>query len=90
MMARKKFRNDLQLLLRRELQTCLYINIAAIVIMLSIFNLSVKQKSKVTVLGATTDNSYWEELVQKHPTYRDAWVELGRMDMVEEIDPNYN
>lgn len=80
-MARKKFRNDLQLLL--------YINIAVIVILLSVFNLSVKQKSKITVLGATTDNSYWEEFVKKHPTYRDAWVELGRMDMVEKIDPNY-
>lgn len=74
----------------KDLQFLLYINIAVIILLLSIFNLSQKPKRQVQVLGAETNNSYWEELVKKHPTYRDAWVELGRMDKVEEIDPNFN
>ena len=74
----------------KDLQFLLYINIAVIILLLSIFNLSQKPKRETQVLGAETNNSYWEEMVKKHPTYRDAWVELGRMDKVEEIDPNYN
>ena len=74
----------------KDLQFLLYINIAVIILLLSIFNLSQKPKRETQVLGAETNNSYWEETVKKHPTYRDAWVELGRMDKVEEIDPNYN
>jgi len=75
---------------RQDLINLIYINLAILIILLSIFNLQSKKKDKVTVLGASDDRSYWEELVKKHPTYRDAWVELGRMDMVEQIDPNYN
>lgn len=74
----------------KDLQFLLYINIAVIILLLSIFNLSQKPKREIQVLGAETNNSYWEEMVKKHPTYRDAWVELGRMDKVEEIDPNFN
>ncbi|MFZ3301462.1 MAG: hypothetical protein WA152_01965 [Microgenomates group bacterium] len=82
-MAKKRnFSNDLQLLL--------YINLTILVLMLAAFNLSQKTKKTIQVLGAETDSSYWQELVIKHPTYRDAWVELGRMDIVEQIDPNYN
>lgn len=58
--------------------------------MLAAFNLTQKTKNQIQVLGAETDNSYWQNLVIKHPTYRDAWIELGRMDKVEEIDPNFN
>ncbi len=73
----------------KDLQFLLYINVVVIVLLLSIFNLSQKPKKQVQVLGAETNYSYWEELVKKHPTYRDGWVELGRMDKVYEIDPNY-
>jgi len=82
MSKKTKFNKDLQILL--------YINIAVIVLLLSFFNLSQKPKQHVQVLGAETNNSYWEELVKKHPTYRDAWVELRRMDIVEQIDPNFD
>ena len=73
----------------KDLTTLLYINLAIIVLLLSLFNLKGKEKKEISVLGSTVDNSYWEEMVVKHPTYRDAWVELGRMDKVEEIDPNF-
>lgn len=73
----------------KDLESLLYINIAALIIILSMFNLLNMNKKQVKVLGIKSDNSYWTEFVIKHPTYRDAWVELGRMDKVKEIDPNY-
>lgn len=81
-MAKKKnYSNDLSNLL--------YINLAILVLLLTLFNLQLMEKRPVKVLGATTDNSYWEEMVKKHPTYRDGWIELGRMDKAKEIDPNF-
>ncbi len=74
----------------KDLEYLFFINIIIIVLLLSIFNLQSLKKNEIKVLGATIDNSYWEEMVIKHPTYRDAWVELGRMDIVKQIDPNYS
>ena len=82
MAKRKNFNDDLEYLF--------YINLTILILILTVFNLSYKPKSQIQVLGATSDNSYWEELVKKYPTYRDAWIELNRMDKVEEIDPNFN
>jgi cell division protein FtsL len=81
MTKKRNFSSDLQFLF--------FVNLTIIVLLLSIFNLSNKTKTETKVLGTTTDNSYWEEMVKKHPTYKEAWVELGRMDKVYEIDPNY-
>ena len=80
-MAKKNFDKDLQ--------TLLFINITVLILILSFFNLLSNKKSKVQVLGTESNNDYWVEIVRKHPTYRDAWIELGRLDKVEEIDPNY-
>jgi hypothetical protein len=82
-MAKKKNFSD-------DLLYLLYINLIILVLILSIFNLSQKPKNRIQVLGAVDDNSYWEEMVKNYPTYRDAWVELGRTDKVYEIDPNFN
>ena len=76
--------------MRKELNNLFYITAAILILLLSIFNLQNINKKQIKVLGATIDNSYWEEMVIKHPTYRDGWVELGRMDMVKQIDPNYS
>ena len=81
MVKKKNFDKDLELLL--------FINLVVLVLLLSFFNLTIKPKTEIKVLGVATDNSYWEEMVTKHPTYRDAWIELGKMDKVIEIDPNY-
>ncbi len=77
----KKFNN--------ELSTLFYINIAVLILVLSAFNLAFSREEHIQVLGSETDNVFWEEMVAKHPTYRDAWIELGRMDKVKQIDPNY-
>lgn len=76
-------------LLPRQRQTCLYITSAILVILLSMFNLQNINKKQVKVLGAETNNSFWEDFMQKHSTYIDGWIELGRIDKVNEIDPNY-
>lgn len=75
--------------LQRELINFLYINIAIFILLLSFFNLKYKNKPEIQVLGTKTDNSFWIDFVNKHPTYRDGWIELGRFDKVKEIDPNY-
>ncbi len=35
------------------------------------------------------NEKFWNDFLQKNPKYIPGWVELGRMDKVEEIDPNY-
>jgi hypothetical protein len=74
----------------KELFNLLYITSAILVILLSMFNLQNIDKKQIKVLGAETDNMFWQEFVVKHPTYIDAWVELGRMDIVKQIDPNFS
>ena len=81
MVRKKDFSNELIFLF--------YIQISVLILLLSAFNLSNHKKNIVQVLGAETNNLYWEELLKKHPTYRDAWIELGRIDKVKQIDPNY-
>lgn len=73
-----------------ELINFLKITLSITVLLLSFFNLKQTKKIReVQVLGVDTNNLFWEEMTVKHPTYRDAWVELGRLDKVREIDPNY-
>lgn len=72
-----------------DLQTLVHITLVFLILLLSMFNLQQSKKNIVSVLGTKTDNVFWEKLAEKHPTYRDAWVELKRSDKVEEIDPNY-
>jgi len=76
----------------------LYITFAVLIILLSIFNLQNVSQKKNKVLGATTviskielenEKFFWEEFQKINPTYIDGWIELGRLDKVKEIDPNY-
>ncbi len=75
--------------MKKELYNLLYITFAFLVLLLSMFNLQNLRQKETQVLGVSTDNKYFEELVTKYPTYIDGWVELGRMDKVYEIDPNF-
>ncbi len=46
----------------------------------------------VKVLGAETQNKealFWQDLLSKHPGYIPGWIEIGRIDKANEIDPNY-
>lgn len=35
------------------------------------------------------NRAFWEKFMQEHPEYIPGWIELGRIDKVIEIDPNY-
>jgi len=45
------------------------------------------------VLGVETQidpsQKFWSDFLVKNPNYIPGWTELGRMDKVKEIDPNY-
>lgn len=73
----------------KDLQDLIYITISILIILLSIFNLKNTVKKEEQILGIKTDNTYWEKITIEHPTYRDAWIELGRLDKVKQIDPNW-
>ena len=75
--------------MQKELSNLLYITLAILVILLSMFNLQNINKKQIKVLGIETNNSFWEDFMQKHSTYIDGWIELGRIDKVNEIDPNH-
>jgi len=71
----------------------LFIFVAALfVLLLSAANIKSYQEPK-KVLGAETqvnlDDKFWEEFLNKNPDYIPGWIEIGRMDKVKEIDPNY-
>lgn len=76
--------------MRKELFNLLYITSAILVVLLSIYNLQNIDNKQVKVLGTETNNLFWEDFMQKNPTYIDGWAELGRMDIVKQIDPNYS
>jgi hypothetical protein len=70
-----------------------------VILLLTMFNLQNFLRVK-KVLGIsinnTSDNSldrsdreFWENFVAKNPNYIPGWIELGRIDKVTEIDPNY-
>lgn len=72
-----------------ELIYLLGITASVLILLLSLFNLKHSSKKNVEVLGTSIESTYWEDLLTKYPTYIDGWVEIGRMDKVKEIDPNY-
>lgn len=46
------------------------------------------------VLGAkisAIDNTdfFWQDFLKQNPKYIPGWIEIGRLDKVTEIDPNY-
>jgi hypothetical protein len=46
----------------------------------------------VDVLGAETqdeDTTFWNDFLAKNPSYIPGWIEIGKIDKVKEIDPNY-
>ena len=65
---------------------------ALLVLLLSAINIGDYQSPK-KVLGAESqvdyDNKFWEEFLVKNPDYIPGWIEIGRFDKVNEIDPNY-
>ena len=74
----------------------LFVFVAALyILLLSAVNIEnyLTPKKVIKVLGAetqvTSDKKFWEEFLTKNPSYIPGWIEIGRMDKVKEIDPNY-
>ncbi len=63
-----------------------------LVLFLSAFDIGIFLKLKREVLGVKTSNNeqaFWTDFTNNHPKYIPGWIELGRMEKVREIDPNY-
>jgi len=65
---------------------------ALIVLLLTAVNIESYQAPK-KVLGVemqvVSSDKFWEDFLNKNPDYIPGWFEIGRMDKVKEIDPNY-
>ena len=65
---------------------------ALLVLLLSAVNIEGYLSPK-KVLGAETqvnsDDKFWQDFLNKNPDYIPGWMEMGRVDKVKEIDPNY-
>lgn len=54
--------------------------------------------TKQKVLGTQSEilpekrenQSFWEDFLAKNPDYLPGWLEIGRLDKVKEIDPNFS
>ena len=70
----------------------IYISLLVVLILTSI-NIDNYLKPKITkVLGTKTVNSeetFWQDFLINNPDYIPGWIETGRTDKVNEIDPNY-
>lgn len=66
------------------------------VLLLTSNNIQVFLSSK-KVLGIQTNvpdqkeeqRLFWNNFLTKNPNYIPGWIEIGRMDVAREIDPNY-
>lgn len=86
MVARKKHNYS------KDLQFLFFISSTILIILLSILNLEKSHKKVSNVLGAQTiDNNeeFWKGFLEKNPEYIDGWLELGEIEKVKKIDPNY-
>lgn len=68
-----------------------------ILLLLSLININFYTSMKLpekNVLGSKTETeineSFWNEFLNKNPNYIPGWVEMGRMDEVEKINPNFS
>jgi hypothetical protein len=65
-----------------------------IVFLLLLISINVRNfLTPIKVLGAQTEpdgsTKFWGEFTSKNPDYIPGWIELGRLDKVKEIDPNF-
>lgn len=74
-------------------KSVLFYLLIVITLLVSALNINTYLKPN-RVLGAETQevdsrDVFWQNFVSKNPNYIPGWIEIGRMDKVREIDPNY-
>ena len=63
------------------------------ILLLALINiLNYLTPKKIVVLAAETENKegvFWQDFLTKNPDYIPGWIEIGRVDKVKQIDPNF-
>lgn len=63
------------------------------ILLLASMNVSSYLRPKQTkVLGTETENKevvFWQDFLAKNPDYIPGWIEIGKTEKVNTIDPNY-
>ena len=71
----------------------LFVFVAALFILLltavNIDGYKAHQKVLAVETQINSDDKFWEDFLTKNPDYVPGWVEVGRIDKVKQIDPNY-
>ena len=70
----------------------IYFALLAILFLTAVNINSVSTQKEDVVLGAKTeitDDVFWKNFLDKNPEYIPGWIEIGRMNKANEIDPNY-
>ena len=67
---------------------------ASIIFILTLTSINIKNYlSPKKVLGIQTQSgdleTFWKEFVNKNPDYIPGWIEIGGINKIKEIDPNY-
>ena len=81
---------------RQQLAIYCAVLIALVITLLNLENylldrdvLGVSTQEVSLIKPTSSDVLFWVDFLSKNPTYIPGWIELGRMDKVVEIDPNY-
>ena len=53
------------------------------------YYLAPKKVLGVETTASTQGDVFWQDFLEKNPDYIPGWIEVGKMDKVVEIDPNY-
>lgn len=63
------------------------------ILLLTAVNINNFLQPRVQVLGIetqdTSNKDFWENFLKIHPNYVPGWIELGELDKVKQIDPNF-
>ncbi|HKC04268.1 MAG TPA: hypothetical protein VKC54_00110 [Patescibacteria group bacterium] len=77
------------------LEICIYIAILMVLLLSSININSFFVPKKVLGIRTEVENksineiNFWNNFLLKNPNYAPGWNEIGRNDMVNQIDPNF-
>lgn len=70
-----------------------YITFAIIVLLLCLFNLQKNKAVETKVLGIQTKsddlNIFWTKFLDLHPDYLPGLEEVGNLEKIQQLDPNY-
>jgi hypothetical protein len=87
-----KTANRNSLLNKTSKELFIYVVVLFLLLLVSINIDTYLKPVETKVLGAETQNNeevFWQDFLSKHPDYVPGWIEIGKADKANEIDPNY-